>query len=58
MQLDVRKRFKINIIAVERENETIIELSPECRVKENDLIVVIGKKRSIKKFEEFLIENE
>lgn len=58
LQLDVRKRFKINIIAVERENETIIELSPECRVKENDLIVVIGKKRSIKKFEEFLIENE
>ena len=58
LQLDVRKRFKINIIAVERENETIIELSPECRVKENDLIVVIGKKRSIKKFEEFLIEME
>ena len=58
LQLDVRKRFKINIIAVEREGETIIELSPECKVRENDLIVVIGKKSSIKKFEEFLIENE
>lgn len=58
LQLDVRKRFKINIIAVERESETIIELSPECKVRENDLIVVIGKKSSIKKFEEFLIENE
>ena len=51
---NIRKKFKLNIIAIERESVTIIEISPELEIKENDLIVVIGKKKNVSKFEEYL----
>lgn len=54
-ELDIRKKFKLNIIAIEREEKTLIEITPDCILKENDSIVVIGKKQSISKFEEFLL---
>ena len=50
----VRNEFGLNIIALERDEETIIELDPNFILKENDFIVVIGKKSSIRKFEEYL----
>lgn len=56
-ELDIRKKFKLNIIAIERNKETIIELRPDCKLDTNDLIVVIGKKKSIKRFEEYLNKN-
>lgn len=54
-ELDIRKKFKLNIIAIEREEKTLIEITPDCILQENDSIVVIGKKQSISKFEEFLL---
>lgn len=52
----IRNDFGLNIIALERNEETIIELDPNFILKENDLIVVIGKKDSIRKLEEYLMD--
>ncbi|MEO2565783.1 TrkA family potassium uptake protein, partial [Clostridium tertium] len=40
----IRNDFNLNIIALERDEETIIEVDPNYILRENDLIVVIGKK--------------
>lgn len=50
----IRNEFNLNIIAVERDEETMIEVDPEYILRENDLIVVIGKKDNIRRFEEYL----
>ena len=54
MKSKIRNEFGLNIIALERDEQTVIEVDPNFVLKENDLIVVIGKKNSIRKFEEFL----
>ncbi|MDV4151726.1 TrkA family potassium uptake protein [Clostridium sp. AL.422] len=54
LKSNIRNNFGLNIIALERDEETIIELDPSFILKENDLIVVIGKKDSIRRFEEYL----
>ncbi|MBS5306252.1 TrkA family potassium uptake protein [Clostridium tertium] len=50
----IRNDFNLNIIALERDEETIIEVDPNYILRENDLIVVIGKKSNIRKLEEYL----
>lgn len=54
IELDIRKRFNLNIIAIVRENETIVEITPDLKLNANDLIAVVGKKNNIIKFERFL----
>lgn len=55
LQASLRKRFKINIIAIEHNHKTITDITPELVLNENDVIVVVGKKDHIHKFEKFLI---
>lgn len=55
MELEFRKKFHLNIIAIVRENETIVEITPDLKLNTNDLIAVIGKKVNIIKFERFII---
>lgn len=50
----IRNDFNLNIIVLERDEETIIEVDPNYILRENDLIVVIGKKSNIRKLEEHL----
>lgn len=50
----IRKDFNLNIIALERDMETIIEVDPNYVLKENDLIVVIGTKINIRRLEDYL----
>ena len=54
-QLNIRQKFKLNIIAIERENMTVVEVTPDCIFKENEFVVVIGTKKNVEKFEKFLI---
>lgn len=54
IQSQIRKSFKLNIIALERNTQTIIEIDPEYVLLENDIIVVIGEKRNIREFENYL----
>lgn len=50
----IRNKYKLNIIAIENKDNTIIEINPDYKFKENDIIVVIGKNDNIKKFENYL----
>lgn len=55
LELNLREEFRLNIIAVVRENETIIEITPDLTLNANDLIAVVGKKDNIIKFEQLFI---
>lgn len=53
-KLDLRKRFNLNIIAIVREDATIVEIDAGLELSADDLIIVIGKKENIAKFQRFL----
>ena len=50
-EIDIRKRCGLNIIAIESEEITTIEVAPEYVLKKDDIIVVIGKVNRIDEFE-------
>lgn len=54
LQASIRKKFKLNIIALEQNKKTITEITPDLVLQENDIAVVIGNKEHIKKFETYL----
>lgn len=56
-QSKIRDDFNLNIIAMERGRNTIIEIDPSHILREDDLIVVIGKKNNIRNLEDFLGNN-
>lgn len=53
---NIRKKYKLNIIAIEGKVGTILEISPDYILKTGELIVVIGKKNNITSFEEYLVD--
>lgn len=50
-EMNIRQRYGLNIIAIERECVTDIEVSPQYHFSAGDIIVVIGKLENIKRFE-------
>lgn len=50
----IRQRFNINIIVHEHNGEIKIDILPSDILHEGDMIVVVGQKKNIAKFEEFL----
>lgn len=54
MKSKIRDDFNLNIIALERGINTIIEIDPNYILREDDLIVLIGKKNNIRELEESL----
>lgn len=55
LQTNVRKKYKLNIIAVEHGNKTTTDITPDLILYEADIIVVVGKKQYIEKFEDYLM---
>lgn len=53
LQAGIRNKFKLNIIAVQHEKETITDISADLELKSNDIIVVVGNKDNIRKFENY-----
>lgn len=53
-ELNIRRKFNLNIIAIERDSITVVEITPDCILNENDFVVVIGNKSNVEKFEKFL----
>ena len=54
-QLDFRRRFGLNIIAVKRESDFILtDIQPNTQLFEKDTVAVIGSYENIQKFETFL----
>lgn len=56
MEADLRRRFSLNIIALENGTTTEIEVRPDYRFVSGDIVVVIGKKENIRRFEQYLSE--
>ncbi|WP_028777505.1 potassium channel family protein [Shimazuella kribbensis] len=50
--LDTRNKYGCNIIAIKRDGVVKISLIPNELIQEGDILVVIGRKTSIKRFEE------
>lgn len=48
---EIRRKYQLNIIALENNSETNIEIMPDYHFKQNDIIVVIGKTENMDKFE-------
>ena len=55
-ELDVRKVYGINIIAVERDHRTDVEFSADYRFAEGDTVSVVGKVEKIDRFEQTIRE--
>lgn len=53
-ELDVRRNFGINIIAVERNGRTDVEFTADYRFAQGDTIAVVGKMDKIDRFEKEL----
>jgi len=53
---DLRQKYGLNIIALEREGETTIEVRPDYQFQSSDILVVIGKRSHVKDFEDYLSE--
>lgn len=47
----IRKKYKLNVIAIENGHTTNIEVQPDYRLNEGDVIVVIGKIDKMDRFE-------
>ena len=47
---NIRKKYGLNIIALERNGATEIEISPELCFTEGDILTVIGKDANVKRF--------
>lgn len=52
--VNFRKRFGLNVIAIVRDGDTIVEVTPDLVLSKHDLVVVVGKKDNISKFEKLL----
>lgn len=53
---NIRQKYNLNIIAIERGNSTDIEVSPDYHFSKGDIVVVIGKVDNVKRFERDMAE--
>ncbi len=54
IELNLRKQFGLNIIALQHGGETTISIDPNKKIEKGNVIVVIGKDDDIKRFEQSL----
>jgi trk system potassium uptake protein TrkA len=54
LQANIRKKYRLNIIALEHDNKTTTDITPDLTLNENDILVVVGKKDHIQRFENYL----
>ncbi|WP_297280787.1 TrkA family potassium uptake protein [uncultured Anaerococcus sp.] len=53
-ELDFRNKYQMNVVAFLRKGETIMDLDPNVRIRDNDILVLIGSKENSKKIESFI----
>ena len=54
LELDIRKNFGLNIIAIKDNGKLTTEITPSTRLSADDTITVIGRTEQIRKFEIYL----
>ena len=50
LDLDLRKRYSLNVIAIHHEKGIELEFSPSYQLKKGDVVVVIGKEENVSRF--------
>lgn len=50
LELDLRKKYKLNVIAIRHDEESDIEVRPDCILHEGDTIAVIGREENVTRF--------
>ena len=50
LELDPRKKYKLNVIAIRHDEESDIEVRPDCILHEGDTIAVIGREENVTRF--------
>lgn len=50
LDLDLRKRYSLNVIAIHREKGIELEFLPSYQLKKGDVVVVIGKEENVSRF--------
>ena len=50
LELDLRKKYKLNVIAIRHDEESDIEVRPDCILYEGDTIAVIGREENVTRF--------
>ena len=48
-ELDIRRRYNLNIVGIKANGHVIIEINPDMQLKSNDRLLVAGSIKSIKK---------
>jgi trk system potassium uptake protein TrkA len=56
LELNLRKKRGLNIIAIKHEGKTLIDIDPGYTFANGDIIVLIGHSKSIEQYEEFLLK--
>lgn len=51
LDLPLRKKYGLNIIAIEHDGTTDVEISPQYELAENDVLVLIGNKNKVTAFD-------
>lgn len=54
LDLDMRNRFGLNIIALSSDGTSTVEINTDYRFKVNDVIVVAGRKENVQQFDDYL----
>lgn len=49
LDIDIRKKYNINIIAIKHEGDMILNLSPDTRLSSKDTLLVLGHHKEIQK---------
>ncbi|MDQ7082905.1 MAG: TrkA C-terminal domain-containing protein [Aquificota bacterium] len=51
-ELDLRKRYGINVLAIKRDEEVLVNPSAEDVLAEGDVLLVLGSEESVRKMSE------
>ncbi|MGE4353021.1 MAG: TrkA family potassium uptake protein [Oscillospiraceae bacterium] len=51
IELNIRQRFSLNIIAIQHGDKTTANINPQYRIGSGDVIVVIGRGEDVRRFE-------
>jgi trk system potassium uptake protein TrkA len=52
LDLDIRAKYQCTVLAIKRDEQVNIAPLPEDMIREQDILVVMGHRRDLKRFEE------
>ena len=56
IQIDVRRKYNINVAAIKRDGEMMVNPRPDMKLEAKDMVVILGDNESVKKVAETLTE--